>query len=711
MKISELIAPIASFLADAQSNKESADLAETIERKISISALTNLLKAYQSSSDQEANAENMKPLIDFLNDRWMRIRFSQMAYPYSEQLPLNKLALELASNLTNIVKNESGRYGLLMPTITVTYNAISDTRLSDKTLKLHQFVLSDDQTRFIDVAECLESFRKTGSWVQTSMSDGKTIPLTPNEIKRVINHSVLTWDYRNALVEYDKMKNSKVSVGSLLLDLANGLERGGIKGKGKEEEAAEEATSAIKRFSDFLDLFTEEEKKSFFNLEVKLFGKTYTFRELWFERIIPDKKIDLTDIRYCSNEISSTIRKLVQTNPQLYDIVPKDLTAIQKRASEDVLRNLNECETKLEEALKEENYKVNFVEQPNHNCMNDFFASRDFKNMLPNQKREIFSTLPFNAEIVIDVWSALKDANDKDLLLKEILTWTYNERILIHLAPHIPRDTFIEIAAKNYVLQKETFHLLTPEERKKVLSLTEDNYLRDSLHSPLELQSYLTDLKDPELIQAAIKKLGREFIRVNLETNPREGVRTLIKILSLIPNEKQFDVALSIGMDVFSKCVFNAYPTKFGSNFKTALKEFNELEEMKLSGRFSNYDQKGPNEKQKIRHEYEGFLKVMAFAYLSNRDNNQEQYQHGWGNMFGAVDKSKKMDAIKCFISVIDGDKNGLMQLATHKKALEQGDLGELFKTWWNVKTNIFKEKDHLPSPDKVMQKEILLKK
>ncbi len=102
-------------------------------------------------------------LKQLLAQRWEIIRGSHLCYTLSPRSPINQLCINLASALSPLpstekeidqLKSGEGPYFVLMPSLEASRDAFG-TNIHN--FALHQFVLSDDQSRFIPITTCLDN--------------------------------------------------------------------------------------------------------------------------------------------------------------------------------------------------------------------------------------------------------------------------------------------------------------------------------------------------------------------------------------------------------------------------------------------------------------------------------------------------------------------------------------------------------------------------
>ncbi len=143
--------------------------------------LDGLLKKLTSKAENPpVTKEQLQPLVDLLKERFTDIKDSPIAYCRAPHFPINLIYLKLAEYLEPIFG--VSRFQLLMPTLLVTVNELTGTSLTDTNLRLMDFVLSDDKTRFIEIAPCLDSAQP--ELMHTALFNGEKRALSPSEKTR-----------------------------------------------------------------------------------------------------------------------------------------------------------------------------------------------------------------------------------------------------------------------------------------------------------------------------------------------------------------------------------------------------------------------------------------------------------------------------------------------------------------------------------------------
>lgn len=229
---------------------------------LTVDTLSQLIES--APTEDEANAINLEPFKQFLARRWECIKNSAFSY-YVTKCPAHELCISLADAMEGVLKTP--KYLLLMPSITHVDNEMTATNIGDANLQLHQFILNEDNSRFIEVFPCLEAAEEDGILKHTSIfADAKESDLAPGakklsktEQQWIIQHSTATSNYYNSMQELLKLKNDGVSIGAFLQRLIKHLYQGSIAGHrhagqgGEELKAGADANEGIVEFFQFLD--------------------------------------------------------------------------------------------------------------------------------------------------------------------------------------------------------------------------------------------------------------------------------------------------------------------------------------------------------------------------------------------------------------------------------------------------------------------------
>lgn len=660
-----------------------------IEFRLSYVELGTLLNQIKESNlNEEVNIETLKPIIQFLQQRWERIKDTPYSYPYNSNNQLNAFILSLANKIMEAIPNlnNGGRYQLMMPTVSVPYNEMTDTNFSDPDLKLEQFIISEDGTRFIEIADCIDYYATTGNFIQCSTNKNEQIQLTQREKKQVVQHSPITMECYKIASNIHKIKQNGGSIGLFLENLAMALYRGSVEGRGKEMEAGSEANIAIAQFSEVITSLTKEDKEKLFSYKVSMFSKEITFGELW-RRLSPDAHADRDHYIHCVQEISAAIYKLLDAHPNLYEWIPNN-TAIQgKNLLEAMYIELEIILKTMRAEYNQDKITPRFL-IPNHDWLPNFknkisnllmlldIPSNDLsvlaKNFLTNQRQNVSIVSHSNVlQDLVRIIETLSLDNKVELILNIMRRQGGTDTV----------DLFLQSLAD---LDLRKISLVIPYlQDNEIRSLIEKIPVNWQVNDRFSLVHIVEKVKDPNLIDKILTKINYQEMYEVMNEEPHKAivVDDLLCILAALTKKQQNDFINLFGPAKLSTYVQASYPAILTSNFREALQRLSELHSFDLN---EFQDERTPDDiKLKSKKNYEAFIKLMLITYLEIRDQGKD-YKHVWGSVFGGVTKSEKKAAVETLLNVIDGHAN-IEELKVHHKALNQGDLGAVYKLWNNA--------------------------
>lgn len=207
---------IEALTAEINSLTESSrdyDMLIRLESAISLVELREILASLKeelSACDEVIKADHVKPLLDFLQERWIAIQNTDAIYPHSAGTLINRMCRIIARHLSPIVKKHP--YDLLMPTV----------RFTNYNLKLSEFILRDDGVTPLEVVQGFaflddnNAARLEESYMmrrESPVRDSR-IRLSLGEVVRILNHSVDAPGFYKAIYaskntkEEDKFKSA-----------------------------------------------------------------------------------------------------------------------------------------------------------------------------------------------------------------------------------------------------------------------------------------------------------------------------------------------------------------------------------------------------------------------------------------------------------------------------------------------------------------------
>lgn len=242
--------------------EKSDDLIVEIESQYTQRELQTILidLATALPDNRAITTKDLAPLQDFFAKRWQRIQNTNLSYFYGISNNTNLACLVVSQYLEEIY--HISRYHILMPSIQIAHYDITSTNLMDKTLELQNFIMNDDNTVPIEVADTLGFAVNDGILKHTCLFDGKIKRLSQNEAARVINHSEESKAYWDAIQQKIQVEKKGESFGAALTRLKDGLLAGGEHGGegGDEFNAVYNANVAITFFNEFLKTLKQQER-------------------------------------------------------------------------------------------------------------------------------------------------------------------------------------------------------------------------------------------------------------------------------------------------------------------------------------------------------------------------------------------------------------------------------------------------------------------
>ena len=279
--------------------------------------LTNF--AENHAHEEELSDEAVQELVGILAKRWERIQNTNSAYTQDSTNPANFLCLAIATELQ--AETRTCRFKLLMPTLVTMQSNITLIDLNELHIKPNIFVLSDDNTRFIEVKVCLEHFARTNEFRHTYINeDGDQPLLTEDETRRVTNHSDASKAYVITTEALQKIKGNEDSIGFALTKLMLELKKGSTE-EGADEFVADEAAHvAVQAFSEVLSDLSESKRENLFKLSYVSGGaQSTTFLEIW-QRLAKDMSTREKNAAHCVKNIAQDIDQFLQQNIGLFNI-------------------------------------------------------------------------------------------------------------------------------------------------------------------------------------------------------------------------------------------------------------------------------------------------------------------------------------------------------------------------------------------------------
>jgi ankyrin repeat protein len=277
---------------------------DELSRYENLLTLDELETSLQSSSPTAA-------LIASLATRWQRIRRSFMAYNEQPFNAVNGLCVKIAQSLSPLPSDDSidevgaeGPYLLLMPSLMAWQDVYGN---SIHRLALHEFILSDDQTRYIPLEICCQSacVSEEGYWRHVATTKDNHYPLlTSNEKKRLRVHSSLLTGYVDAIDVYHQQQKYGSDLGAYLHRLKLALTTGGVHDQGREYDAGSAANEGILVFHLYWSKLDQRERDAYLEKYPEL--NTIT------GNLLNPVAYDYRNIIYCVELIALNIDTLIR---------------------------------------------------------------------------------------------------------------------------------------------------------------------------------------------------------------------------------------------------------------------------------------------------------------------------------------------------------------------------------------------------------------
>jgi hypothetical protein len=344
-------------ITDFQANK---DVVAHVDAIKALDDLQGLIKQFEE--DKRPLEEKITLFQEYLAQRWEKIKKFTLSYPKTPNSKLNKLLLELATAMSEVLPDQ-GRLSLLMPTVSTVKSELTYTYFDDPALKLEHFILSEDNQRFIEIQACLNSAETDGIYKNTVLVDGQITALTPNEKTWVAEHSKLTYDYAKQIEIFREFSTNKFSIGGRMQKLAEGLEQGGVyhlsptsdlaindPRRATHKNAGEQANLAILEFVEYVGMLPESQKQMIFRLTGH--GLTENFGQI-YRRLTTPGAVNLDDTRYCVELLAPQIKTILRDNPDVYNINGEV-------SKENLQTSLDNAKNEFINCLNSDNYKLNF---------------------------------------------------------------------------------------------------------------------------------------------------------------------------------------------------------------------------------------------------------------------------------------------------------------------------------------------------------------
>lgn len=478
-------------LKDSKIYKGYDDLDGPLYKEIKFSKMILEMLIAKIANNPDAKIFSKEDLIlfkQFFADRWERIKDTNLSYTVNPHVPFNALCFEIATYIAKYANENINPFQLLMPTIELKDNDVSGTSLDEKDLTLNDFILSDDNKRFIDIFECLRLAEKDGTLRHMSLFKGEAKDLSKAEAQRIIHHSEYTKKYYKAITKRAYFKKDGEGFGQKLERLVDDLRKNGAKGSGTEDKANEKIYKVIWDFDAWMNSLPDQELTFLKSLKTEPGVLPKNFGEIWLG-ILKDPSKNLID---CIDTLASYIESVLKANPIIY----------KKPGSNLSIQTLDTvCEERksaLQTALKDPALKV----QCGYPASNDqiSFAITDFSSSLITSAQELCSLLSFVEENKrYAVIKSIKNVNTLFNTAKDFYR-------LVRLLNEDERNLFFKKHARQFIslIQREkdlmaTIELFKEEGKLKIISALGSSRIFTILNnSPIQLAKFLQTLSIKE---------------------------------------------------------------------------------------------------------------------------------------------------------------------------------------------------------------------
>lgn len=203
-----------------KNKSDSSNLLIDFESQLTIRQLESLLAQYaQSEDDVSLSPKALKPFVDFLSKRWDRIKDTDAIPMHNPNTLATRICWSLATHLG--VELTINPIKLLIPTLKVSESDITNSKFSD--LKFQEYILSDANDYPVEVTACLNyAAINRGAFKTTCRVGGDRRDLTPTELARVKDHSVLAQNYHKDILA-NKFENNDQQLKDSKVKLSDGI--------------------------------------------------------------------------------------------------------------------------------------------------------------------------------------------------------------------------------------------------------------------------------------------------------------------------------------------------------------------------------------------------------------------------------------------------------------------------------------------------------
>ena len=327
-----------------------------LEAKYTLHHVYLLLKKHPIQSIRET-------LLNFLLERWDRIKNTDVQYCHDVTNPANILCVELAKTL----QCPRGRpfLALLMPSLTKTPIDHYITSSWADPVDLKEMMLSDDNERLICIPDALEFALNDGILKHNSTFNGHGKALSFGEKHRLLARHPSVEHYYQAIQDKVNFMLHGETAGAYLSRLIRGLMDGGKKNGASEYDSGEDANVAITEFDAFLKRLSRKKRRALLNTAKidRVDSETVecmSIQRYWNLLARPhDRRLrHATDMsaNFCVELIAGYLDEILKENLDLYQLTPFQETNVAR---------IEELNDRLESARIE---MMNALQWSTHYC-------------------------------------------------------------------------------------------------------------------------------------------------------------------------------------------------------------------------------------------------------------------------------------------------------------------------------------------------------
>lgn len=329
-------------------------IAIALDRQYTIRALEELFYRLGESQVTLGRVLEFKAV---LTERAKRVIGTDRIYMHATSDPLNRLCEKLAEELVSSLLIRACKLKLLLPMIE-TKNDMDLVDLDeseaesdpDDRMRMHEYVLGDDDKTLINVYDCLAASTEDGKLKHTNtLANGKTKYLSATESMRVIGHSLSSRMYHESIQQLYKIKNEGQNVGAAIKRLIEKLEAGGERrGGGTAGSAGPVAIEGIREFYHVVCSLSAEQKSTLFMAFATNNIIASTFAGVWLRLLrrfvlcgyggIELSINDVEDIALylgnvvddmkqfiCVEQAASDFSRILSHHQELFDLYPENI--------------------------------------------------------------------------------------------------------------------------------------------------------------------------------------------------------------------------------------------------------------------------------------------------------------------------------------------------------------------------------------------------